>query len=94
MIKLNSFYEKEIISIIDGARLGEISDIEIEETSGKIISLILTGKLRFFGFFGRKEPIIIPWECVRVIGEETVLVDVQTDVNYSKGHGIIRSFLD
>ncbi|MEE1003410.1 MAG: YlmC/YmxH family sporulation protein [Acutalibacteraceae bacterium] len=94
MIKLNSFYEKEIISIIDGTRLGEISDIEIEESSGKIISLILTGKLRFFGLFGRKDPIIVPWESVRVIGEETVLVDVKTDINYSNKHGIIRSFLD
>ena len=94
MIKLNSFYEKEIISIIDGTRLGEISDIEIEESSGKIISLILTGNLRFFGLFGRKDPIIVPWESVRVIGEETVLVDVKTDINYSNKHGIIRSFLD
>ena len=94
MIKLNSFYEKEIISIIDGTRLGEISDIEIEESSGKIISLILTGKLRFFGLFVRKDPIIVPWESVRVIGEETVLVDVKTDINYSNKHGIIRSFLD
>ena len=94
MIKLNSFYEKEIISIIDGTRLGEISDIEIEEKKKKIISLILTGKLRFFGLFGRKDPIIVPWESVRVIGEETVLVDVKTDINYSNKHGIIRSFLD
>lgn len=97
MTRLNSFYDKEIISIISGARLGEISDIEIEETTGKISALILNGRLRLFGLLGRKESMYIPWENVRVIGEETVLVYTESDIidDNIKTHktGIIKSFL-
>lgn len=95
MVRINSFYEKEIISIIDGTRLGEISDIEINELSGEIVSIIISGKLRFFGLLGRGEPIIIPWGCVRVIGEETILVD--TEISISKKNSAknaIKTFLN
>lgn len=80
MVKLNSLYDKEVISIIDASKLGEIDDIEINETNGEINSLILRGKLRLLGFFGRKDSLVIPWGCVRVIGEETILVDLQVSI--------------
>lgn len=84
MIKLNSLYDKEVISIIDASKLGEIDDIEINETTGEINSLILRGKLRFLGFLGKKENLVVPWGCVRVIGEETILVDLQVSLEKSR----------
>ncbi len=77
MINLNNLFDKDVISIIDASRLGEIYDIEINEVTGQINSLILRGRLRFFGLLGRKGNIVVPWGCVRVIGDETILVDLQ-----------------
>lgn len=94
MIKLNSLYDKEIISLVDGSRIGEIYDIDFDENSGRIINLIVSGKLRLFGLLGRSEPRIIPWEQVRVIGKETILVDVQIMPEKKENINLIKSFLD
>lgn len=95
MIKINSLYDREIISIFDGSKIGEINDIEIDEKSGVITSLVISGRLRLFGLLGRKEPILIPWESVRVIGEETILVDTKIDLNCNKKNdNLLRSYLE
>ena len=95
MIKINSLYDREIISIFDGSKIGEINDIEMDEKSGVITSLVISGRLRLFGLLGRKEPILIPWESVRVIGEETILVDTKIDLNSNKKNdNLLRSYLE
>ena len=95
MIKINTVFEKEIISIVDGARLGDINDIEIDETTGEIVSLIVTGKWRLFRLLGRRESYIIPWKNVRVIGEETILVDNGLNQNEITEKGsLINKFLN
>ena len=68
MMNINSLYDKEIIWIIDGARIGEIFDLEIEENSGVIISIIV---LKRSFWFCRKEKQVIPWSQVKVIGNDT-----------------------
>ena len=35
MINLNALLEKEIISLIDGSKIGEIYDVEIDEFTGR-----------------------------------------------------------
>ncbi len=79
MLNLNSLFDKDVISVNNASILGEIFDVEIDENSGKINSLIIRGKLRFFGLFGRKENTVIPWHCVSVIGEETILVNIESN---------------
>lgn len=90
MINTNSLYEKEIISITDGSKIGEIYDIEIDEFSGKIISIIV---LKRSIWFLKKEKNIIPWKCVKVIGDETILVDNITLKNKSQ-ESLVKNFLD
>lgn len=90
-MEISSLYEKEIISINDGTKLGEIYDVEIDEATGKILSIILCGKWNFIKFFRKRNNRIIPWECVRVIGEETVLVDSTNSENYEEKRK--RSFI-
>ncbi len=57
-----------------GAVLGPIGDLEIDCDSGTVANLIIYGKQKLFGAFGREEDICIPWASIEVIGEETVLV--------------------
>lgn len=65
---------KEVINIRDGCRIGCINDVEVDMKCAKIMAIIVYGRLKFFGLLGREEDIIIKWENIEVIGEDTVLV--------------------
>lgn len=65
---------KEVINIKDGTCLGFVDDIEIDKVSAQVISIIVYGKKRLWGLFGREEDIIIDWKYIDIIGEDTILV--------------------
>ncbi len=66
---------KEVINICDGRRLGFVGDIEIKMPEGTVCALIVPGPYRFFGLFGRGEEFYIPWDCIRQIGNDIILVE-------------------
>lgn len=66
---------KEVINVCDGARLGYVGDVELVLPEGKANAIIVPGPCRFFGIFGRGEDYYIPWECIRQIGDDIILVD-------------------
>jgi YlmC/YmxH family sporulation protein len=70
---------KEVVNIADGARLGYVSDAEIDVLTGKVTAIVVPGKCRFFGLFGRGEEYVIPWQCIRRFGEDIILVEVIPD---------------
>lgn len=65
---------KEVISVEDGSRYGYVGDMEIDLVTGQIRTLIVPGRRRFFGLFGREEDKFIPWEAVKRFGEDIILV--------------------
>ena len=69
--------EKEIVNVCDGERLGNICDVDFEERTGRICSLIIPGPCKVFGIIGRDSEYIIPYECVKRIGADVVLVEVE-----------------
>ena len=71
MIDLRS---KEVINVADGSRLGCVCDVEINTEGARLLSVIIYGRLRFFGLFGREDDMVIPWEDVQMIGDDTILV--------------------
>ena len=66
---------KEVININDGCRLGYVGDVECALPDGRVTAIIVPGPCRFFGLFGRGEEYYIPWECIRQIGDDIILVD-------------------
>lgn len=68
---------KEIINIRNGCRIGFPDDIEFENCTSKICRLIVYGRVRCFGLFGREEDICIKWCDIEVIGEDTILVSCE-----------------
>ena len=68
---------KEVINITDGQRLGFVSDVEVQLPEGKVLALVVPGPCRFFGLFGRKDDFVIPWNCIRQIGDDIILVEVK-----------------
>lgn len=73
--KISDFRQKEVIDIKNGARLGFVSDVEIDPGSGSITAIILPGSGKLFGLFGKDDSIIIPWEKIEKIGGDIILVN-------------------
>jgi YlmC/YmxH family sporulation protein len=74
MVKISEFQIKDVINVSDGKKLGNIGDIEINLSTGKIEAVIVTGNGKVLGFFGREEDIVIPWKNIIKIGQDVILV--------------------
>ena len=66
---------KEVVCIRDGARLGYVADVEVEVPDGQVCAIVVPGKCRFFGLLGRTEDFVIPWNAIRRVGDDIILVD-------------------
>lgn len=75
MQKTADFRQKEVINIKTGQRMGFISDVDVDMDKGTLNSVIIPGAGKVLGMFGRGEDVVIPWECIRTIGDEVILVD-------------------
>ena len=86
--------EKEVISILDGSRLGMVSDIEIDTVTASLTALIVYGRSKLFGFLGREEDVVIPWENVKLIGDDTVLVDYKAEITGKRKRSIFSGLIE
>lgn len=66
---------KEVINVKDGCRIGCVNDVEVDMKCARLVAIIIYGRLKCFGLFGRDEDIIIKWENIEVVGEDTILVN-------------------
>lgn len=73
-MKISDFQTKDVINIIDGKRLGQISDLELDLRHGRIEAIVVPGYSRFMGLFGGGTDLIIPWRNIVKIGSDVVLV--------------------
>ena len=80
---------KEVICVNDGRRLGFITDVVVEVPEGQICAIIVPGPCRLFGVLGRQDDFRIPWKCIRRIGPDIILVDIDPDAcRVLRGKGI------
>ena len=75
-MRLCELRDKEVINSCDCKRLGCVVDIEFAPCSGKIEAIIIPGPGRICGFLGSDSEFIIPFECIKKIGEDIILVEV------------------
>ena len=78
-MRITDLHCKEVICISDGRRLGFVSDVEIRIPEGEVVSIIVPGPCRFLGVLGRNDDFIIPWNCIKRIGPDIILVDIKPD---------------
>ena len=74
-IKFTDLQCKEVICIGSGQRLGFITDIQLEIPEGNLCAIVVPGPCRFLGIAGRRDDYIIPWNCIKKIGPDIVLVE-------------------
>lgn len=71
---LNDLRRKEVIDIVTGERLGYIDDAVLDLETSLAESLMIYGRHRLFGIFGREEDILIPCSDIKVVGSDVILV--------------------
>ncbi len=72
--RIDELKNRQVVCVEDGYVLGYIGDIELDTASGRLVSIVIFGNLKAFGLLGKEKDIVIPFEDIKVIGNETVLV--------------------
>lgn len=67
-----------MVNIFDGMRMGTVgeSDMLIDSETGQIVSIILPNSGNFFNFWADRQKLVVPWEAVKKIGKEVIVVDI------------------
>lgn len=74
---INELRAKEVINVTDGARLGYVSDVEIDLETGKLIAVIVPGAYRLMGLLGKEDDFVINWENIKKIGDDVIIIDTK-----------------
>lgn len=80
--RLENLCDKDIINLENGSCLGSLDDVVIDTCDAKILSIVIYGRKRCFGLLGRDPDIIIPWKEIKKIGEDTILICLQTPLEH------------
>ncbi len=91
MVRISDLRMREVVNVADGRRLGPIKDIDIDLEEGSINAIVLPGHGggtgRLMGIIGREEELVVPWEKVRKIGVDVILVDLSFNLPGAELHG-------
>lgn len=77
-MRLSQLSGKEIIDLENGERMGMVgqADLIINELSGVIESMILPAS-SFLGMGKKREEVLIPWQSIRKIGPEMMIIELR-----------------
>ena len=67
---------REVINICTCDRMGYVSDVLLDLCCGQVKALVVPGQAKYFGLIGRGEDCIVPWNAIRSIGEDLILVEL------------------
>ncbi|NPV52482.1 MAG: YlmC/YmxH family sporulation protein [Firmicutes bacterium] len=81
MIRTSELRVKDVVNALDGRRLGPVSDLEIDIDTGQVKAVMVPGPPRFLGIIGRGNDYVIPWERIKRIGLDVILVEVSDAVD-------------
>ena len=84
MVSLSLLRRKDIISISTGQNIGKRDDIEFSESTAIVENLIVFGRPKFFGLFGRGKDIKIKWSDVITVGRDVILINTAEFVDSEK----------
>lgn len=79
MLKLSDIRDKEVINLFNGQRMGYISDFEIDLEKGQLIGIILPGEGKVMSFFSKTNDLLIHWNKIIKIGNDTILINLKDE---------------
>jgi len=72
---LSELRTKEVIDVHDGKRLGRVMDLEFCPSDSRITALVVPAETSFLqSLRGEKCGLVIPWDHMRRIGDDVILV--------------------
>ena len=78
--------QKDVINTRDGRCLGRPMDLEFCAVDGRITALVVPSETSFLqSLRGEKCGLVIPWEDVRRIGDDVILVTTHSRPDYGPG---------
>ena len=77
MYEFSELRTKEVINIADGKRLGYICDINIDERTGQINSVVVPKNRGFLWNLWKNDDYVIPWSGITTVGEDIIIVNVR-----------------
>ncbi|MBO5244651.1 MAG: YlmC/YmxH family sporulation protein [Selenomonadales bacterium] len=75
MLTMKELRCKDVIGVADGRRIGRVSDIEIDETTGQITALVIGVRRPWIGLLETEEKQRVPYDKVRTMGRDAILLD-------------------
>ncbi len=75
LVRTSELRTREVINISDGRKLGAVVDVDIDLESGRLRAIVVPGPRGMFSIFGRNEDIVIPWDRIKRIGQDVILVE-------------------
>ena len=82
--RIEDFRYKEVVNVCNGHRLGFVCDAIIDVGTGQVLALVVPGRCKFLGIFWREDDYIFPWDCIKRIGSDIVLVDIPGEYRRGK----------
>ncbi|MGL4372303.1 MAG: YlmC/YmxH family sporulation protein [Turicibacter sp.] len=77
IMTLSDIEEKDVINVVSGERIGFVSSLKIDTSSGQIIAITVQPTVRFVSFFSKDESsVVVPWNQILKIGEDVIIVNV------------------
>lgn len=74
-MRLSDLQNKDIVNMMDGRKIGNIIDININ-LEGKMESLIVEKSKFLVSMFSTKDEIEVKWDKIEKIGEDVILVKI------------------
>ena len=75
-ITFSQLCEKEVINLCDCTKIGNVCDLTFDATCGNIVSFTVCQSDKLFCFDKNSKSIVIPFECIKKIGDDIILVDI------------------
>ena len=90
MISTQDLRNKEVINIQNGKSLGFVEDISLNLEKGMVEGIVIPQESSgLFSFFNKGGELLIPWDAVRRVGEEVILVElgVENELAFERKDG-------
>ena len=77
MTKLSSFSKKEVVNMIDGRRLGFLTDADVNLEDFSVESITVSVPAKILPVGSDCKELVIPVEKIKKVGEDIVLVNIE-----------------
>ena len=73
-VRLSELQNKDVVDIMTGEKIGNISDVEISNVTGNVLKMIVYEKKGLINMLRGGEEVTITWSQIKKIGTDVILV--------------------